>query len=96
MKDRPIFVLLTSSWISIVGVTLVTPARRKVAEYLSEVEGCRPAWRRVGIFFAEMMAANVVIASQWSYRAVEHMDTASFAASRDILKALELTPIQNY
>ena len=53
MKDRPILVLLTSSWISMVGATLVTLAKRKVAEYLSEVEGCRPAWLRVGAYSSQ-------------------------------------------
>jgi len=129
MKERPILVLLTSSWISMLGAALVTLAgfswlfvlpmnirggsvgnpyigllifiaipavffvglalipvgialaRRKVVENLSEVaeaEGRRTAWRRVGIFFGVMTVANVVIASQLSYRAVEHMDTVQF------------------
>ncbi len=53
-------------------------ARRKVVENLNEVEDRRTAWRRVGIFFGVMTVANVVIASQLSYRAVEHMDTVQF------------------
>jgi nitrate/TMAO reductase-like tetraheme cytochrome c subunit len=125
MKDRPILVLLTSHWISMLGAALVTLAgfswlfvlplnvsghvsnpyigllvfiaipivfftglvlipigialaKHKVAASLSEVEGRRAAWRRAGIFFAAMTLANVVIASQLSYRAVEHMDTVQF------------------
>jgi hypothetical protein len=125
MKDRPVLVLLTSHWVSMLGAALVTLAgfswlfvlplsfrggpsnayigllvflvipavffaglalipvgiglaKRKLAEHLSEVEDRRAAWRRVGVFFGVMTAANVVIASQLSYRAVEHMDTNQF------------------
>jgi nitrate/TMAO reductase-like tetraheme cytochrome c subunit len=53
-------------------------ARRKVIENLSEAEERRTAWRRAGMFFAVMTVANVVIASQLSYRAVQHMDTVQF------------------
>jgi hypothetical protein len=58
-----------------IGIAL---AKRKVVESLNEVEDRRLAWRRVGIFFAVMTVANVVIASQLSYRAVEQMDTVQF------------------
>jgi hypothetical protein len=125
MNKRPILVLLTASWISMLGAALVTLAgfswlfvlplnitgrvnnpyigllvfiaipiiffaglalipigialaKRKVVDNLNEVEDRRVAWRRVGIFFAVMTVANVVIASQLSYRAVEHMDTVQF------------------
>jgi nitrate/TMAO reductase-like tetraheme cytochrome c subunit len=126
MNKRPVLVLLTSSWISMLGAALVTlagfswlfvlplnirggpvsnpyigllvfiaipivffaglilipigiaVAKRKVVENLSEVENRRMAWRRAGIFFGVMTVANVVIASQLSYRAVEQMDTVQF------------------
>jgi nitrate/TMAO reductase-like tetraheme cytochrome c subunit len=126
MNKRPILVLLTSHWISMLGAALVTLAgfswlfllpinihgggvnnpyigllvfiaipivffvglglipvgialaKRKVTENLNEVEDRRTAWRRVGIFFAVMTVVNVVIASQLSYRAVEHLDTNQF------------------
>jgi nitrate/TMAO reductase-like tetraheme cytochrome c subunit len=126
MNKRPILVLLTGSWISMLGAALVTLAgfswlfvlplnlrgagvsnpyigllvfiaipivffaglilipigialaRRKVTANLDEIEDRRIAWRRVGIFFGVMTVANVVIASQLSYRAVEHMDTVQF------------------
>jgi hypothetical protein len=58
-----------------IGVAL---AKRKVTANLDEIENRRPAWRRAGIFFAVMTVANVVIASQLSYRAVEQMDTVQF------------------
>jgi nitrate/TMAO reductase-like tetraheme cytochrome c subunit len=126
MNKRPILVLLTSHWISMLGAALVTLAgfswlfvlplnlrgggvnnpyigllvfiaipivffaglilipigialaKRRVVENLNEVEDRRTAWRRAGIFFGVMTVANVVIASQLSYRAVEHMDTVQF------------------
>jgi nitrate/TMAO reductase-like tetraheme cytochrome c subunit len=126
MKDRPVLVLLTSHWLSLLGATLVTLAgfswlfvlplnirgagvenpyigllifiaipivffaglalipigialaKRKVTANPDEIEDRRIAWRRVGIFFGVMTVANVVIASQLSYRAVEHMDTVQF------------------
>ena len=126
MNKRPILVLLTSHWISMLGAALVTLAgfswlfvlplnlrgagvnnpyiglllfiaipivffaglvlipigialaKRKVTENLNEGEDRRLAWRRAGIFFGVMTVANVVIASQLSYRAVEHMDTVQF------------------
>jgi len=126
MNKRPILVLLTSSWISMLGAALVTLAgfswlfvlplnisgkgvsnpyigllifiaipivffgglilipigialaKRKVTENLNEIEDRRSAWRRVGIFFGVMTVANVVIASQLSYRAVRQMDTVQF------------------
>jgi len=125
-KPRPVLVLLTSHWISMLGAALVTLAgfswlfvlplnirggpvsnpyigllifiaipivffaglilipigialaKRKVTANLDEIEDRRTAWRRAGIFFGVMTIANVVIASQLSYRAVEHMDTVQF------------------
>jgi len=129
MNKRPVLVLLTSSWISMLGAALVTLAgfswlfvlplningkgvsnpyigllifiaipivffaglilipigialaKRKVVNNLNEMEDRQLAWRRVGIFFAVMTMANVVIASQLSYRAVEHMDTVQFCGA---------------
>jgi len=125
MSKRPILVLLTSNWISMLGAALVTLAgfswlfvlplnisghvanpyigllvfiaipivffaglllipigialaKRKLVESLNEAQDRRLAWRRVGIFFGVMTVANVVIASQLSYRAVQHMDTVQF------------------
>jgi hypothetical protein len=58
-----------------IGIAL---ARRKVMENLNALEDRRLAWRRVGIFFGVMTLANLLIASQVSYRAVKHMDTVQF------------------
>jgi nitrate/TMAO reductase-like tetraheme cytochrome c subunit len=124
-RDRPILVLLTSHWISMLGVALVTLAgftwlfllpehirghvdnpyigvlvfiaipilfflglalipvgvmlaKRKVAAHLASIPDRPAAWRRAGLFFGIMTLVNVVIGSQVSYRAVEHMETVQF------------------
>jgi hypothetical protein len=58
-----------------IGIALF---KRKGAERLDNLDDRLAAWRRVGIFFGVMTVANIVIASQLSYRAVEHMDTVQF------------------
>ncbi len=124
-RKQPLIVLLTSHWITMAGVALVTLAgfswlfvlpknirgnvsnpyigllvfiaipavffaglalipigialgRRKAAAAVSAAPDHRAAWRRAGIFFAIMTMANLVIGSQLSYRAVEHMETVQF------------------
>src|SRR5262245_38903730 len=124
-QDRPLLVLLTSHWISMVGVTLVTLAgcawlftlpahiggragnpyigllifvaipiiffvglalipvgialaKRPITKNLSDVSARKAAWQRVAIFFGVMTAVNILIGSQASYRAVEHMETVQF------------------
>jgi hypothetical protein len=124
-QKRPILVLLTSHWISMAGVSLVTLAgfswlfvlpanirgnvgnpyigllifiaipivffaglalipigialgRRRVAADFTNASDRRAAWHRAGVFFAIMTFANIVIGSQLSYRAVEHMETVQF------------------
>lgn len=124
-QKRPVLVALTSHWISMLGVALVTLAgfswlfalpvnlrgnvsnpyiglltffaipivffaglalipvgvalgRRKVAEEMGAAEDRKTAWRRAGIFFAVMTLANLIIGSQVTYRAVEHMETNQF------------------
>ena len=122
---RSILVLLTSHWISMTGVALVTLAgfswifvlptnlrghvenpyigllifvaipvvffaglilipigialgKRRIASQLAALPDRRTAFRRAAIFFAVMTGANVIIGSQVSYKAVEHMDTVQF------------------
>ncbi len=124
-QKQPVIVVLTSHWITMAGVTLVTLAgfswlfslpenirgnvgnpyigllvfiaipvvffaglalipigialgRRRAAQGLDTVPDRRAAWRRAGIFFAIMTVANLVIGSQLTYRAVEHMETTQF------------------
>ena len=122
---RPILVLLTSHWITMAGIALVTLAgvswlfvlpanltghvqnpyigllifiaipavffaglalipigiaisRRRASAAYAHAEDRSAAWRRAGIFFIVMTLANIVIGSQLSYRAVQHMDTVQF------------------
>jgi hypothetical protein len=124
-QKQPVIVVLTSHWITMAGVTLVTLAgfswlfslpenirgnvgnpyigllvfiaipvvffaglalipigialgRRRAVEGLDTVPDRRAAYRRAGIFFAIMTVANLVIGSQLTYRAVEHMETTQF------------------
>jgi len=124
-QKQPVIVLLTSHWITMTGVALVTLAgfswlfalpanirgnvsnpyiglltfiaipvvffaglilipigialgRHKAAAALNPSVDRRAAWRRAGIFFAIMTTANLVIGSQLTYRAVEHMETTQF------------------
>ena len=128
MPDRPkepVLILLTSHWLTMMGVALVTLAgfswlfvlpanirgqisnpyigllaffaipivfllglalipigialgRRRAAAGLAAVPDRRAAWRRAGVFFAAMTLANLVIASQATYRAVQTMETNQF------------------
>jgi hypothetical protein len=53
-------------------------AKRHIAATIETLPGNKSAFRRTVIFFAVMTVANVIIGSQFSYRAVQHMDTAQF------------------
>ena len=124
-QKQPVIVLLTSHWVTMAGVALVTLAgfswlfalpanirgnvsnpyiglltfiaipivffaglilipvgialgRRKAAEALNPPVDRKAAWRRAGMFFTIMTTANLVIGSQLTYRAVEHMETTQF------------------
>ena len=58
-----------------IGIAL---SRRQVDAGFPNAMDRRTAWRRAGVFFAVMTLANIVIGSQLSYRAVEHMETVQF------------------
>jgi formate-dependent nitrite reductase cytochrome c552 subunit len=124
-QKRPILVLITSHWISMAGVALVTLAgfswlfvlpanirghvenpyigllifiaipaiffaglvlipigialsRRRFDAGYTDASDRATAWRRAGVFFVVMTLANIVIASQLTYRAVDHMETVQF------------------
>ncbi len=124
-QKRPFVVVLTSHWVSMAGVALVTLAgfswlfalpvnirgnvsnpyigllvfiaipivffvglalipigialgRRKAAQELGAVPDPKGALRRAGIFFAVMTLMNLIIGSQLTYSAVEHMETVQF------------------
>ena len=122
---RPVMVLLTSHWISMLGAALVTLAgfcwifalpihirghvsnpymglltfialplvffaglalipigialaKRRVIGEFNAIPDRRTAWRKAAIFFGVMTVVNLVIASQVSFRAMEHMETVQF------------------
>jgi nitrate/TMAO reductase-like tetraheme cytochrome c subunit len=53
-------------------------AKRRIAAEIETLPNRKSAFQRAGIFFAVMTVANVIIGSQFSYRAVQHMDTQQF------------------
>src|ERR1700676_3597250 len=54
-----------------IGIAL---GRRGATAEFGTADDRKLAWRRAGMFFAIMTVANIVIASQLTYRAVEHME----------------------
>lgn len=58
-----------------IGIAL---ARKRGSLALEGIEARRAAWRKAALFFLVMTAANVVIGSQGSYRAVRYMDSQQF------------------
>jgi NapC/NirT cytochrome c family, N-terminal region len=142
---RPILVLLTSHWISMLGVALVTTAgfswlfvlplqfrghtnnpyigivvfifipvifvlglvliglgvflaRRRIEPIEKEMlEGAdrRIYIRKLAIFFAVTTAVNIVIGTQGTYRAVEHMETPQFCGQSCHVMKPEFTAHQN-
>ena len=53
-------------------------AKRRIGATVETLPDRKTAFRRTAIFFAVMTVANVIIGSQLSYRAVQHMDTPQF------------------
>jgi formate-dependent nitrite reductase cytochrome c552 subunit len=83
--ENPYIGLLTAVAIPVVFFTglILIPigialGRKQLQSAFSSEETRSSAWRRAGLFFAVMTFANLVIGSQLSYRAVEHMDTVGF------------------
>ncbi len=52
--------------------------KRKRQDLLPGVPDRKAAWRSAGAFFVMMTVGNLLIGSQVTYRAVEHMDTVQF------------------
>jgi hypothetical protein len=122
---RPVISLLTSHWVSMLGVALTTTAgfswlfvlplhlrgkvdnpymgiltfliipailfaglilialgivlaRRRVVSEIEAATDPRAAWRKLGVFLALMTFVNVVIGTQATYKAVQHMETEQF------------------
>jgi len=53
-------------------------AKHRVGAAIETLPDRKSSFRRAGIFFAVMTVANVIIGSQFSYRAVDYMDTVQF------------------
>ena len=139
---RPILMLLTSHWISLLGAALVTTAgfswlfaaptelrgrtsnpyigivlfiiipivfvaglvlialgvflaRKRIENGLSTAATRQIYLRRLAIFFAATSAINVVIGTQGTYRAVEHMETVQFCGQSCHVMKPEFTAHQN-
>jgi nitrate/TMAO reductase-like tetraheme cytochrome c subunit len=58
-----------------IGVTL---SRRRIREGFVSLPDRHAAWRKLGLFLGLMTFVNIVIGSQATYRAVQHMETAQF------------------
>jgi len=58
-----------------IGIAL---SRRRTGSSFANATDRRVAWRRASVFFVVMTLANIVIGSQLSYSAVEHMETVQF------------------
>ena len=53
-------------------------ARRRIQAGLAQVQSRRVALRRLALFFVTMTVVNVVVASQVTYRAINHMESDQF------------------
>ena len=139
---RPTLQLLTSHWISMLGVALVTTAgfswlfvlpiqlrghtsnpyigivvfilipvifvfglvlialgiylaRKRIQQGLTAASDRRTYLRHLAIFFAVTTAMNIVIGTQGTYRAVQHMETAQFCGQSCHVMKPEFTAHQN-
>ncbi len=70
-------------------------ARRRVRRGVAMVQDRAVVLRRLATFLAVTTVANVIIASQLTYRAVEHMETAQFCGQTCHVMAPELASYQN-
>jgi hypothetical protein len=79
--DNPyigLLVFIAIPMIFVAGLALIPLGMYLGKPALSAVPDARSAWRRAGIFFAVMTVVNLIIGTQGTYRAVEHMDTVQF------------------
>ena len=75
-----------------IGVFL---ARKRIEKGLLEAPGRQTYLRRLAIFFAITTAINIVIGTQGTYRAIEHMETAQFCGQSCHVMKPEFTAHQN-
>ena len=70
-------------------------ARKKISQGLLEVPERRVYLRRVGTFFGAMTVVNLVIGTQVTYRAVEHMESLQFCGQTCHVMKPEFTAHRN-
>ena len=68
-------ILFTGLALIPIGIFL---ARRQVAAGLRSLPDRKTSWRRLGLFLGLMTFVNLLIGSQGTYRAVQHMETEQF------------------
>jgi nitrate/TMAO reductase-like tetraheme cytochrome c subunit len=75
-----------------VGIFL---ARRRIVSGFNTAMDSRAAWRRIGVFLGLMTFVNIVIGSQATYRAVQHMETEQFCGQTCHVMKPEFTAWQH-
>ena len=100
--DNPYIGLLVFIFIPIVfflGLALIPigllVARRRIAAGLTAVPDRQTTLQRIAMFLIVTTIVNVVIASQVTYRAVEHMETVQFCGQSCHVMKPEFTAHQN-
>jgi len=140
-QKQPVLALLSSHWLSLLGVALVTTAgfswlfvlpihlrghtsnpylgilvfliipvvfflglvlipigiflaRKKVQQHVIQVPERRVYWRKLAFFFAITTGLNLLLGTQLTYRAVEHMETVQFCGQSCHVMKPEFTAYQ--
>jgi nitrate/TMAO reductase-like tetraheme cytochrome c subunit len=100
--DNPyigILIFLIIPAILFLGLALIPAgiflARRRIGRGLTAVVDSRVAWRRIGLFLGLITFVNVVIGSQATYRAVQHMETEQFCGQTCHVMKPEFTAWQH-
>ena len=70
-------------------------ARQRIEKGLLTAPNRQTYFRRLAIFFAATTAINIVIGTQGTYRAIEHMETAQFCGQSCHVMIPEFTAHQN-
>ena len=70
--------------------------RRHIRQGLLAAPDRRAYMRKLGIFFAVTTVANIVIGTQGTYRAVQHMETTQFCGQSCHVMKPEFTAHQNF
>ena len=94
-----IFVFILIPVVFVAGLLLIALgvilARRRIAHGLSIMADRRTVIRKLAIFFGITTAVNIVIGTQGTYRAVEHMETVQFCGQSCHVMKPEFTAHRN-